>query len=428
MDVRITKPLQGGTVPAITSKSSAHRLLICAALADKETFIHCPQLHDALSEDIDATIRCLQALGANIRHEREGFFVTPVNLRKINKDKPYLLNCGESGATFRFLLPVCAALGLRVSFALGGRLPSRPLSSLRDEMISHGCILSEPGSSPLKCEDQLTNGTFTLPGNITSQYISGLLLALPFLSGDSSIKITDVLESRPYVDMTLDALRLFGVTVHEEGQTFRIPGGQTLISPNSVHAEGDWSNAAFWLCAGAISGAVTCTGLNPASRQGDRAILKLLSSFGANVVCKDDIVTVTPANLCGIDIDAGDIPDLVPVLAAVAASANGKTVIRNAARLRMKESDRLHTVAASLSELGADITETQDGLVIIGKKTLTGGETQSYGDHRIAMTAAVLSAVCSGPVIIKDAQAVRKSYPSFFEDFKTALGGEYEII
>ncbi|MCL2721061.1 MAG: 3-phosphoshikimate 1-carboxyvinyltransferase, partial [Treponema sp.] len=319
------------------------------------------------------------------------------------------------------------------------RLPERPLSSLYDEMISHGCKLSEQGVSPLKCEGQLSSGIYTLPGNITSQFISGLLFALPLLSGNSTINVTGILESRSYVDMTLDTLRLFGVTVLEKKQSFHITGGQTIRSPKNVQAEGDWSNAAFWLCAGAmgkstdsktVAGnkvATTCTGLDLNSRQGDRAILEILSRFGANVVCDKDTVTVSPNELRGIDIDAGDIPDLVPVLAAVAATAQGKTVIRNAARLRMKESDRLQTVAATLSAFGADITETEDGLVIIGKKTLKGAQTHSYGDHRIAMTAAVLSTVCDGIVTIKDAHAVKKSYPAFIEDFEKVLGGSVTV-
>ena len=444
MHVRITKPIQGGIVRAITSKSAAHRLLICASLADSETFITCPQR----SQDIDATIRCLQALGATVNIKKDGILITPVNRQELLEDNVrelpwHKLDCGESGATFRFLLPVCGALGLNVSFEMSGRLPSRPLSALYDEMTSHGCKLSKPGSSPLECEGQLKNGTYTLPGNITSQFISGLLFALPLLlEGESQIIVTGILESRPYVDMTLDALRMFGITVHEEISKaeeiiFRIPSGQIYHSPKTVHVEGDWSNSAFWLCAGAIGNgnkvgndnkiSVTCTGLDLNSPQGDKAITELLSRFGANVICENDSVTVSPGTLRGIEIDAGDIPDLVPVLAAVAAAAEGKTVIRNAARLRMKESDRLQTVAACLSALGADVTETEDGLVITGKKILTGGETQSYGDHRIAMTAAILSGVCENPVIIRDAQAVRKSYPAFFEDFRDVLGGEWEI-
>ncbi|MCL1851834.1 MAG: 3-phosphoshikimate 1-carboxyvinyltransferase [Peptococcaceae bacterium] len=423
MNVRILRPIVGGTVRAIASKSEAHRLLICAALAEGETFISCPER----SEDIDATAHCLTSLGASIRHERNGFAVTPIDRHTVS-NKQYTLDCSESGSTLRFLLPVCGALGLRVSFSMRGRLPDRPLSGLYDEMASHGCRLSEPDISPLICEGKLKPGVYTLPGNISSQFVSGLLFALPLLSGDSVIRVTDNLESRPYADMTLDTLRLFGIKITEdERQVFRVPGGQTFRSPKTVNVSGDWSNAAIWLSAGAIGkNAVICTGLDPDSRQGDRAIVELLARFGADTVCTDGSVTVSPGTICGIEIDAGDTPDLVPVLAAVAAVAEGRTIICNAGRLRIKESDRLRTVAASLSGLGADITETEDGLIIIGKEKLTGGQTESFGDHRIAMTAAIVSSVCDGNVMIHDADAVRKSYPGFWDDFNTVLGGVSE--
>jgi len=406
-------------------------------LADKETFISCAER----SEDIDATVRCLTALGAKLRYENKGFYVRPIDRTLIHSDRvdeAYVLDCGESGASLRFLLPICGALGLPISFAMKGRLSERPLSALRDEMISHGCTVqqnctcSEQGLSPLSCKGRLKSGTYTLPGNISSQFVSGLLFALPLLEGDSIVNVTGTLESRPYVDMTLDALQMFSIRVNEEAQVFHIPGGQTGISPRNIKVNGDWSNAAFWLSAGAIGkNAVSCTGLDMNSWQGDRAIVTLLERFGANINCTQDTVTVSPgspssfAGLRGIDIDAGDTPDLVPVLAAVASVAEGKTTIHNAGRLRIKESNRLQTVAESLSSLGADIKETDDGLIINGKKTLQGGETQSYGDHRIAMTAAILSVVCMGQVVIANAQAVNKSYPGFFDDFKT-LGGLYE--
>jgi len=422
MNIQITKPIQGGVIAAIASKAEAHRLLICAALADDETFITC----GSSSEDIEATVRCVNALGAVVRHERDGFFVTPVKRSK--KSAHLVLDCGESGSTLRFLLPVCGALGVRVSFMMAGQLQVRPLSALYDEMVSHGCTLSKPDNSQLYCEGQLKSGTYTLPGNMSSQYVSGLLFALPLLSGDSLIAVTGVLESRPYVEMTLAALRLYGISIFaEDGQTFRIPGGQTFCSPKTVKVEGDWSNAAFWLSAGAIGrNKITCTGLNLDSHQGDRAIIELLTRFGAKITMENDSVTVSPGILGGIEIDAADIPDLVPPLAAVASAAEGKTIIRNAGRLRLKESDRLHTVAASLANLGAEITETEDGLIIVGKEKLTGGETDSFGDHRIVMAAAVLSTACTGPVLIKNAQAVNKSYPGFFNDFNTALGGKVE--
>ncbi|MCL2070204.1 MAG: 3-phosphoshikimate 1-carboxyvinyltransferase [Treponema sp.] len=441
LKIRITKPLKGGTVRAIASKSEAHRLLLCAALASAppagECFVACPDR----SEDIDATARCLEALGAELRYENEGFFVRPIGTKaglekNAGQTERRVLDCGESGATLRFLLPVCGALGLAVSFDMKGRLSKRPLSPLIEEMAAHGCALSRPTPARLDCEGRLSHGSYTLPGDISSQFVSGLLFALPLLNGDSVLRVTGALESRPYVDMTLDALRLFGFRVLEEEacddgsplHVFAIPGGQSGSAPPRVRAGGDWSNAAFWLSAGAIGkGAITCTGLDPASRQGDRAIVELLEAFGAHVSRKPDAVTVSPGALRGTDIDAGNTPDLVPVLAAVASVAEGKTTIRNAGRLRIKESDRLRTVTELLSSLGADIMETEDGLVITGKKSLAGGETESYGDHRIAMCAAVLSSVCDGPVVIRDAQAVRKSYPGFFEDF-SALGAQYEYL
>jgi 3-phosphoshikimate 1-carboxyvinyltransferase len=404
--------------------------LICAALSDKETFVRCPER----SEDIDATARCLEAMGADILYKKDSFLITPIikGIKNQNGAIEHTLDCGESGSTLRFLLPVCGALGLRTSFNMKGRLPNRPLSGLYEEMQAHGCTLSAPGSSPLSCEGRLKSGEYTLPGNISSQLVSGLLFALPLLKGDSLIRITGVLESRPYVDMTLEALGLFNIKVEETGKpgnplVFRVSGSQTYCSPGTVQAEGDWSNTAFWLSAGAIGkGSITCTGLNLDSCQGDRAITGLLERFGAHVLFDRGSVTVSSSALRSIEIDAGNTPDLVPVLAAVASVAEGETVIRNAGRLRIKESDRLRTAAASLSSLGADLAETQDGLIIHGKKTLPGGKTESFGDHRIAMTIAVLSAVCKGPVAITNAEAVRKSYPGFFYDFSNALGGVWE--
>ncbi|MCL2628202.1 MAG: 3-phosphoshikimate 1-carboxyvinyltransferase [Oscillospiraceae bacterium] len=427
MNIKITKPIQGGKIKAIASKSEAHRLLICAALAENESFIGCSES----SEDIEATIRCLTALGAVITAENDGFSVTPIERATLksaeSEEKTYTLDVGESGATLRFLLPVCGALGIKADFVMGGRLPERPLSPLYEIMSSNGCMLTKQGTSPLTCKGQLEAAEYTLSGNISSQYISGLLLALPLLKGDSTIRIQGTLESRPYVDMTLEAQSLFGTKIYEdEANVFRIPGGQNTHPSGELQVGGDWSNAAFWLSAGAIGKkAITCTGLDLNSKQGDKEVIELLKCFGAGVICKADSVTVTPNALHGTLINAENIPDLVPVLAAVASVAKGQTIIRNAGRLRMKESDRLQTVEALLKGLGADITQTDDGFIIQGVATLTGGEVNSFGDHRIAMTAAVISTVCTEPVIIKGADAVNKSYPGFFEDFKT-LGGEYD--
>jgi len=372
------------------------------------------------SDDIDATAACLSALGAEISYSwGEGFSVKPV--------KPggeAVLDCGESGSTLRFMLPICCALGAQAELHMRGRLPSRPMSPLLEELAAHGCIFDGVGGSPLKTSGKLRGGEFNLPGNVTSQFISGLLFALPLLDGDSRLNVAGKLESEPYIDMTLDALRAFGIGIKCGDGYYAVRGGQKYCSPGTVDVEGDWSNAAFWLCAGAVgNGGVTCTGLNPDSKQGDMAVLELLKRFGAGVTYGDGTAAVSPAALRAIRIDAGDTPDLVPVLAAVASVAHGETVIYNAGRLRIKESDRLHTVTETLRALGADITETADGLTINGKQSLRGGTVSSFGDHRIAMTAAVTSRVCGGMVTIEGAEAVDKSYPGFWDDFE-ALDGE----
>jgi len=304
-----------------------------------------------------------------------------------------------------------------------GRLPERPMSPLLSELTAHGCTLDGVGGSPLICKGQLTSGEFNLPGNVSSQFISGLLFALPLLQGDSRINIHGKTESKPYIDMTLDALKIFGIEVESGDGYYAIKGGQKYCAPGIVSVEGDWSNAAFWLCAGAIGRGMTVTGLNLSSNQGDMAVVRLLERFGAVVTYGNDCVTIEPAHLRGIRIDAEDTPDLVPILAAVASVAEGETVIYNAERLRIKESDRLRAVTETLCALGADITETQDGLIINGKKSLRGGTVSSFGDHRIAMTAAIASIRCNDLVAINGAEAVDKSYPGFWRDF-TTLGGE----
>lgn len=405
MDMKLRPARLGGTVPAIASKSSAHRLLICAALAESGD----PVRYTTTSEDIEATAACLRALG---------------EARKNNTHA--VLPCKESGSTLRFLLPVCCALGISAEFQMEGRLPQRPLSPLYEELTAHGATLSAPGSNPLRVSGQLLPGDYTLSGGVSSQYFSGLLFALPLLAGDSVLRVEGRLESRPYLDLTLGALGAFGIRVMEEAQVFHIPGGQKYTSPGALHVEGDWSNAAFWLCAGAMGGApVTCTGLDLNSAQGDRAIVPILERFGARVSVAGDQVTVSPGTLRGIHIDAENIPDLVPILSVVASAAAGTTTIGNAGRLRLKESDRLRTVTALLTALGGEIWETEAGLVIRGTASLHGGDVSAAGDHRIAMSAAIAATRCTAPVVIRGAQAVNKSYPRFFDDYR-ALGGNAE--
>lgn len=407
--VGLTPGTYAGEVCIPSSKSVAHRLLICAALGTKKTTL----LIDGFSRDILATTKCLRALGAGIEAKGRRIRVTPIQ-------KPVgggLLPCGESGSTLRFLLPVAGALGVSGYFKMEGRLPERPMQVYEDVLRAHGMEISRDGSF-LRFGGQLRSGDYSLPGDVSSQYFSGLLMALPRLSGGSAVTAEGTLESAGYIRLTEDALALSGVRIEREGQTWRIPGSQRFALPGVLRVEGDWSNAAFFLCMGALSEqGVKVHGLNLASAQGDMAVLDILRQFGASVEASDGAVTVRRAELSPVTIDAAPIPDLVPVLSVLACGATGDTRIINAARLRMKESDRLQTTAKLISDLGGAVDELPDGLVIHGTGSLTGGRVDSCGDHRIAMSAAVAAGLCRESVMIGGADCVQKSYPAFWEDF-----------
>ena len=408
--------LTGLVDPVISSKSQTHRALIAAALAEGTTRLQ----NMAPSADARATCRCLEAIGCRIVQRGEELEIQPGA-----PAKEALLDCGESGSTLRFLLPVAAALGIRAEFTGRGKLAERPLSPLYEEMQAHGVSLSEAGRFPLRTEGQLTSGRYTMAGNVSSQFFTGLLLALPLLEGDSEIRITGGLESASYIHMTMDILRLFGVRAERTEDGFRVPGGQQYRTPGQLAVEGDWSGAAFWLAAGALSErGIECRGLNRESSQGDRAIAELLRKFGARVEEEAGRVAVFRGELRGIDIDAADIPDLVPVLAATAAYADGETRIRHIARLRLKESDRVEAVLALIRNLGGAAEATEQELRIAGGG-LHGGTADAFGDHRIAMAAAVAGSAAKEPVTIIGAEAVAKSYPGFFEVFRS-LGGKAE--
>ncbi len=421
MDIRITPSPLCGTLRAVASKSDAHRGLICAALCDSPTEV----VIRALNRDIEATMNCLSALGAGFSQIEAGVWrVNPI----VQRPAHAALDCCESGSTLRFLLPVAAALCQTTRVEGAGRLPQRPLSPLREELEAHGCTF-DAAQLPFTMDGTLAAGQFTLPGNISSQYITGLLFALPLLAGDSDIILTTPLESAGYVSMTLRTLARFNIdiTTPPDGGGYHIKGGQRYRSPGRIAAEGDWSNAAFWLAAGAIHAPVTVTALNADTAQGDSEIVPLLRRFGARIETNGSRATVSPRVLSGFTIDAAEIPDLVPVLSVMACAAVGTTKIINAARLRIKESDRLQTIAQSLTALGGSVSELPDGLIIEGTGRLKGGVVNSFNDHRIAMAMSIAATICSGDVILRDAAAVEKSYPGFFEDFKQ-LGGKADVI
>ncbi len=379
-----------GNVTAPASKSVLHRLLICAALADRPTVL----TRATTSQDIDATAACLRALGATVAVEKDTITVVPI----AGVPQAPLLDCGESGSTLRFLLPIAAALG-GASFTGRGRLAQRPLSPLYELLGENGCTLSPQGTFPLELAGRFRGTRFAIDGGVSSQFISGLLMAAPLIGG-CEIAVTGTVESRAYIDLTVAAMRRFGVTVETDGTVFRVPAGSRYGSPAEVEVEGDWSNAAFWLAAKAITKSnLTVAGLDPASLQGDRAVLQFLHGRP-------------------FEADVSQIPDLTPVLAVLAAAAEGRSVLGNARRLRLKESDRLQSVCAMITALGGCAEVRDDSLMIDGRGRLCGGAVDACNDHRIVMAAAVAACICDGDVEIRGAEAVKKSYPQFFKEWE----------
>lgn len=394
MDLTIYPTKLHGNVRAIPSKSQAHRLMICAAFSDTPTFLECSQTN----EDIEATARCLCSLGANISRSESGYTVIPVE----NVPESAILDCGESGSTLRFLLPVACALGVSTTFVMHGRLPYRPLSPLWEELERMGCLLSRPTENTIATAGKLSSGNFYISGSVSSQYISGLLFATALMNGESKIIITDTLESKPYVEMTQLALSQFDVNT--EG--FCIKGSYPFHSPGKLCVEGDWSNSSFFLVANALGSNVNVINLNEYSPQGDRAIRSILSN---------------PMSFQ--NISAVNIPDLIPIL-AVLYGTTSPIVFSNIGRLRLKESDRVATVCDMLNKLGATASVSENTLTIIPGK-FHRCTIQAAGDHRIAMAAAIAATVSDGPITISGAECVAKSYPDFWNVYRQ-LGGKYE--
>ena len=420
MDISISPSRLAGGIEAVDSKSDAHRLLISAALSKTKTEIRLRNL----SKDISATISCLKSLGCEAEYTASGILIIRPFAERTAKQP--VLDCGESGSTLRFLLPVAAAVCGGFTITGGGRLPRRPLAPVLEAMSANGCSFSGK-CLPITVSGMLHSGKFMLPGDISSQFISGLLFALPLLEGKSEVVLTSQLESSGYVDMTVSTLAKFGISAGIYENRYTVNGGQQYVSPGTVAVEGDWSNAAFWLAAGAVNGSISCSGLRQDTLQSDRRIMELLRQMGAEVEYDNTAVRVKNKFLTAIDVDASEIPDLVPVLAAVCSVSKGTSVIRNIARVRLKESDRLRGMAVNLNAIGADVKEQEDSLVINGKSKLAGGVTDGFNDHRIVMALAAVSAACEKEIVIKGIQAVEKSYPDFFSDF-IKLGGKANVI
>ena len=394
-----------GTIDVIPSKSASHRAVMMAALCREDTQLAPLQR----SRDIEATLSCAAALGLG-RHD------APQGLRT--------LDCGESGSTLRFFIPLALDGRGPVRLVGHGRLMQRPLSVYEQLFVPRGIRWEHSGDS-LTVEGRLQSGEYALRGDVSSQFITGLLLALPLLPGDSVISITTALESRSYVELTRRIQQAFGVVSRwADERTLLVPGGQTPASPGSFAIEGDWSHAAFYLVAGALGkGApLTLRRLDMDSTQGDRAIVPILRGMGARMEETPDGLTVYPSPLHGAEVDVTQVPDLVPVLAVAMAGAQGESRITGAARLRIKESDRLSAIAAALNACGAQVSELPDGLIIRGGRPLHGADVDGCNDHRIVMAMAVAAAISGGDITISDAEAVAKSAPAFWQEY-ASLGG-----
>lgn len=416
-DLRIYPGRLNGVVEPPPSKSDAHRALIAAWLAGDRHWSGVTGLPEVLSDDLKATCRCLTALA-------EGRSV---------------LDCGESGTTLRLIVPLAASLDPRgsdpsgsgqtiyradrITFTGGGRLPRRPLDTYQTVLGNAGAKLVFPdqGSLPLELGGCIRPGLYQIPGHISSQYLSGLLFALPLLPGDSQIELTSALESAPYVAMTLRTLARFGITIHQTDRGYDVPGRQSY-KPSSYAVEKDFSQAAFWLTAAYLGSDLKVAGLPDDSAQGDRAIVDLLADFSRE---KSHYA-----------IDAAQIPDLVPILAVAAAATPALTRITHAARLRFKESDRLESTAGLLQSIGVQATATEDELQIRGTDHCAGGQdafffqggaVDSQGDHRIAMAAAIAALRTEQGVVLRHADVVQKSYPDFFDQFRR-LGGRADEL
>lgn len=418
MNIRVFPSQLKGAVTPPASKSFAHRALIAAFLSGEPTVLR----GRVSGRDVEATITALRALGAEITVSDNQIVLNGTQKPPNNE---VTINAGESGSTLRFLLPVCAAIGAEVEFKGEGRLPERPLSGLNAVLKRGGANLSSD-SLPLKVSGKMTSGIYRIDGSVSSQYVTGLLLALPILPGDNEIILENGLQSASYVDITLSVLRDFGITVEKTKQGFFVPGGQRFRAPSEFAVETDWSSAAFMLGGGVLAGDVLVRGLNPESKQGDRKIAELLAHAGADIAWEEGGLRARKSSLCGIDFDCGDCPDIAPIMAVILASAKGESTITGTNRLRVKESDRLLTTVGLLWGLGISSRQADNALTIVGGR-LKGAEFSGGDDHRIAMSAIIGALAAEGESVVLGAECVDKSYPGFLGDI-SLFGGNYELL
>ena len=419
-----------GEVVIPSSKSIGHREIICSGLASGKSIVD----NISISKDIEATIEGLKSFGAKINEIPSKFqgrcaFSIEGTDGKINL-KNKVINCRESGSTLRFLIPLGILSNEKIIFTGSGKLVERPLDPYFEIFNKKGIeykIFSDKINLPLEINGKLKSGVYSLVGNISSQFISGLLFSLPLCEGDSVIEITTKLESESYINLTLDALKKYGIEIINENHKRYIVKGNQKYKNIETTVEGDYSQGAFWLVAGALSENIKSIGLGFGSIQGDQKIVDILKNMNVNLKISENEIISIESKTRGTIIDGSDCPDIIPILTVLASVSEGVTKIINSERLRYKECDRLTAIATELNKIGADIQELSDGLIINGKKSLKGGEVSCWNDHRIAMSLAIASIKCSEKLILRGTECVEKSYPEFWKDF-VSLGGKIEEI
>ena len=395
----------------------AHRAILAAMLANQPCVVD----NVCLSADIKATLASAKALGKEYTYcDGKVFFGVKKQVDNV------VINANESGSTLRFLMPICGALGVTTTFVGQGKLPQRPYNILADAMTKNGVEFDKKEGLPLTINGKLQSGIYNIAGDVSSQYITGLLYALPLVDGDSEIVLTSPLQSKGYVDMTLCVLNDFGIEIEQTANGYKIKGNQQYKAKDFV-VEGDWSNGAFWLVAGALNNGITVTGLDTNSLQGDKEILSVLKKMGAKTVEKQNEIIVEKSTLTGVEIDVSQIPDLAPILSVALACAKGKGKITNASRLKIKESDRLQAINDNLNAVGIKTLLGNDWVEIVGSQNITGGIANGFNDHRVVMSMAVLSTQTQNGITTSDAHAINKSYPDFLDIF-TAHGGKVNVI
>lgn len=423
MNVKIKPNEIKGKMKSIPSKSLLHRAIILSGIAkDREIIL---EQVNTISEDIEATLTCIEKLGAKTKVEGDSIRIT--SLGNIKKSKVEL-HCKESGTTLRLLLPLVSTFSKEATVDCSDGLRKRPIRELIETLEESGLYFKEKGF-PINISGNVTTDFFKISGDISSQYVSGLLLLSSLLDQRSSIYLTTKLESRAYVNITIKVLRDFGIIVNElEEGVFEIYGGRDkILPPKEYQIEGDWSNAAFFLVGGCLGDSIKMSGLNLESSQGDKKIVQILKKAGAILTCSDDFISSNRSHLNSFEVDFSETPDLFPILSVVAALSKGQSILKGGERLKLKESNRIESTFQMLKSLGADVKKRDDGLIIQGKEILDGGIVNSFNDHRIVMSATMASIKCKEPVSIVNAGAVKKSYPNFFDDFKK-VGGIFDVI